>query len=301
MAVAALDKDGSRANYSAIGKAISISAPGGYYHGILGVSNRGTQGPEDSILSNRTGTSFASPLVASAAALIKSVNGSLNGQDIRNILEGTAQNFIAATGRQCVEGKGMNVCDCTRGLCGAGMLDAHAAVLAAKGSKPIANAAIGTRQSTSGLLLNALASNVAQNRKIASYRWEQVSGAPVMEVASADPEVALNMPQSSSDLIFKLTISDTAGETHSSWATLRTSNDPNYLRSPSPAVNPQGSGMSSAPSTGSGGTDSGNTDQSQGTRGSTATGAGSGGGGHLSTMALTGLLLLMRAWRRWRT
>jgi serine protease len=104
MSVGAVDRDGTRAFYSAIGPTVDISAPGGYYNGLLGVGNSGDQGPESPRTVSKTGTSFASPLVAAAAALVKAANPALSGEQIEAILISTAQPFMITTGQKCVAG-----------------------------------------------------------------------------------------------------------------------------------------------------------------------------------------------------
>lgn len=76
LAISATTSGDERAGWSNYGNWIDLSAPGEY---ILTTSNGGGYG-------SRSGTSFASPLVAGVAALIFSANPSLTNQEVVNIL-----------------------------------------------------------------------------------------------------------------------------------------------------------------------------------------------------------------------
>lgn len=291
VSVGAVDRDGTRAFYSAIGSTVDIAAPGGYYNGLLGVGNSGNQGPESPRMVSKTGTSFASPLVAAAAALVKAANPSLTGEQIENILLTTVQPFTLTTGQKCVPGQGKAVCDCSVGVCGTGMLDAHAAVRAARGTRPLANASVGlSSKDISKISVSALDSTPTQGRTIASYRWEQIAGTSLLKVASSEPELNLDKPSTSSDLVFRLTVTDSVGEAHTSMAAFRVSQSDDYSKRPAAAMQTISTGdeestpIGQAPSS---------------TGGSTAAAAvsqpisGGGGGGALSLMGLLCLAALL--------
>ncbi|MDH4395977.1 MAG: S8 family serine peptidase [Limnobacter sp.] len=299
MSVGAVDRDGSRAFYSAIGPTIDISAPGGYFNGLLGVGNSGDQGPESPRTVSKTGTSFASPLVAAAAALVKAANPSLTGDQIEAILLSTVQPFLNTSGQKCVPGQGKAVCDCSVGVCGAGMLDAHAAVRAARGTKPLANASVGLNsKDSSKISVSALDSTTTQGRTIASYRWEQMAGTPLLKVASAEAVLNLDRPATSSDLVFRLTVTDSVGETHSSVAAFRVSQSDDYSKRPAAAMQTISSAggeesapVGQAPSASAGGVTAAAVSQPS---------SSGGGGGALGLMGLFGLAALLSVTRRAR-
>lgn len=299
LSVGAVDRDGTRAFYSAIGSSVDIAAPGGYYNGLLGVGNSGDQGPESPRTVSKTGTSFASPLVAAAAALVKAANPALNAQQIETILMSTVQPFMTVTGQKCVPGQGKAVCDCTVGVCGAGMLDAYAAVRAARGSKPLANASVGLNaRDNSKLNLSAVESSTIQGRTIASYRWEQISGEPLLKVASAEPELNLEKPSTSSDLVFKLTVTDSVGESHSSMTAFRVSQSEEYSKRPVTALQMlSGGGEESAPIGQTPGMSAGAGAASSAAAVSQPS-TGGGGGGALGLVGLFALALLSSVFRR---
>lgn len=141
---------GSKVGYSNIGPEVALAAPAGNCVNLdgtclypllttvnLGNRQPGANGYSDG--SNYTvGTSFASPLVAATAALMLSVDPTLTPAKIREILQGTARPF--PTSRPMEPGEDpvpacrapddidQLECFCTSTTCGAGMLDAAAAV-----------------------------------------------------------------------------------------------------------------------------------------------------------------------------
>ncbi len=121
ISVSATDYGDDLASYSNYGSTIDIAAPGGDFEDLNG------DGYDDGVLQNTfvgsdvgyyffMGTSMASPHVAGVAALVKSIDPTLTNAGIRNILETTAEDIGSAT------------------YFGNGLVDAHAAALAAGGT-----------------------------------------------------------------------------------------------------------------------------------------------------------------------
>lgn len=128
--VAATDRLGARASYTNFGPIVDISAPGGdtdYGGGsILSTGDGGTTIPRhDNIYAQNEGTSMAVPHVSGVLSLMFSVNPTLSPYSAEQILKSTARVFPAGT-----------AWDCTVSDCGAGVVDAAAAVNAAKSSAP---------------------------------------------------------------------------------------------------------------------------------------------------------------------
>jgi len=162
IAVAALRHVGAKVGFSDLGPEIAISAPGGNcinvtpgsacLYPILTTSNAGTTTPGDHIYTDSfrrsLGTSFSSPLVAGTVALMLSAQPTLTPAQVRVVLQATARPFPTTGGDngdgttvlQCTapqfDAVGEPVdqlqCYCTIDTCGAGMLDAGAAVVGAK-------------------------------------------------------------------------------------------------------------------------------------------------------------------------
>lgn len=123
--VAAIDREGNRSWYSNFGKKIDIAAPGGetlnLANGILSTSNSGTTSPNLDNYEYYQGTSMATPHVAGVLALIYAANDKLTAAQANQIILNTVRTFPTGT--------------CNTSLCGAGLLDAGAAVLKAEQSK----------------------------------------------------------------------------------------------------------------------------------------------------------------------
>lgn len=113
IAVAATTSAGARASFSNYGTGIDISAPG---QSILSTLNSGTTTPGSASYASYNGTSMAAPHVAGVVALMQSVAPSpLSPTQVESIIKSTARPLPGA---------------CSGG-CGAGIIDADAAVTAA--------------------------------------------------------------------------------------------------------------------------------------------------------------------------
>lgn len=125
ISVAANDYSGNRSWFSNYGSLIDITAPGGSAdgtagHDILSTVNLGTFSVGSEGYTTMAGTSMATPHVAGVAALVKSVDPSLTPAAIEQVIKNSARAFTNT--------------DCTTSNCGAGFLDAGAAVALAGNS-----------------------------------------------------------------------------------------------------------------------------------------------------------------------
>lgn len=127
IAVAATDRDGGSARYSNFGGTVDVSAPGGELsgplfgiptpeNGVLSTLNTGTAMPELDTYDYYQGTSMAAPHVAGVAALLYSIDPDLSPDEVEALIIGTARAFPDAEAQ------------CNTQDCGAGILDASAAV-----------------------------------------------------------------------------------------------------------------------------------------------------------------------------
>ena len=169
IAVGGLRHLGTKVGFSDLGPEIAISAPGGNcvnidvtqpcLYPIMTTSNSGSTVPlasiyTDSFEAPSLGTSFAAPLVAGTAALMLSVKPSSTPAEVRSVLQSTARSFPTGGGsadtKACTAPTGVDQleCYCTTSTCGAGMLNAHAAVaMSASGvsAQDLNNALIGVQ------------------------------------------------------------------------------------------------------------------------------------------------------------
>jgi len=119
IAVAATSKTGGKASYSNFGTNVTVAAPGGDSGAALvSTLNAGTTTPGADSYAAYMGTSMATPVVSGVAALMLSVNPALTPDQITSLLKSTARAFPAP---------------CTG--CGAGIVNAKAAVTAALAAK----------------------------------------------------------------------------------------------------------------------------------------------------------------------
>lgn len=141
IAVTAHANDGENASFANVGPQVAISAPGGGCGNskvivsnnvatgcatpqsfIRTLSNAGTAGPTTYNIVSSQGTSFSAPMVSGVVALMLAVNPALTPAQVTAVLKNTARPHPAGT--YCT--LGANV-----GKCGAGLLDADAALAAA--------------------------------------------------------------------------------------------------------------------------------------------------------------------------
>jgi serine protease len=145
VAVAATNRKGGRAYYSNFGSVIDVAAPGGdgcqpnsnsaptslsdcdggiwnEANMIQSTYNTGTSNPGSDTIGALQGTSMASPHVAGLAALMYAVKPTTNPAEVESVLKSTARSFPNVSYHQC-----------TTSNCGAGIVDAAAAVAAMDG------------------------------------------------------------------------------------------------------------------------------------------------------------------------
>lgn len=131
--VGATDLSAKRTSYSNYGSLLSLMAPGGDPRqayggqsaggGVLGLSKNDANGQFGYLFG--AGTSFSAPQVAGAAALMRGVNPDLSADEVRDILKSTARPLSAG---DCGRSSGSD--------CGAGLLDAAAALAEAPSPSP---------------------------------------------------------------------------------------------------------------------------------------------------------------------
>jgi len=195
LAVAALRAPGDKVGFSDLGPEIAISAPGGNcvntglgqpcLYPIMTTANAGSTVPiagaagaiYTDAFNASLGTSFSAPLVSGTVGLMLSVKSTLTPAEIKAKLQASAQAFPKTGGTagipQCADpatAGSQDECYCTTAVCGAGMLDAHAAVLAAQGVTP--RISVTTPTPTAGQTVALTSNSVASSGvTIAAYQW----------------------------------------------------------------------------------------------------------------------------------
>src|SRR5262249_31854041 len=154
--VAGLRHIGTKTGFSSLGPEVTIAAPGGNcvntgdtdpcLYPILAASNTGTKGPVASTYTDSfhpsLGTSFSAPLVAGTVALMLSQRPTLTPAQVTSLLKTTARAFPTSGSSGSVlqchapTSTAQDECYCTTTTCGAGMLDAAAAVASVRAVVP---------------------------------------------------------------------------------------------------------------------------------------------------------------------
>jgi serine protease len=238
IAVSGLRHVGSKVGYADIGPEITVSAPGGNcvndtgacLYPILTASNTGFNGPLTNDYYTETGTSFSAPLVAGTVALMLSVDPTLTPLQVKLILQGTARAF-PTTGATSTTGAVLECtapqydgannpidqdqCYCSTGTCGAGMLDAGAAVantnIGGIGRGLQARIDLGTRRPLAGQALALIGGNsIIQAGGSMRYQWSVVDtgGNVVTQIDNATLATASVTPRAPGRFKLRLTVTD---------------------------------------------------------------------------------------------
>lgn len=226
--VTGLRHTGTKVGFADVGPEVSIAAPGGNcvslsgacQYPILTTTNAGTQGPAAAAYTDgyniSVGTSFSAPLVAGASALVASANSTLSTAQVRRVLRSTARPFpttgagagvaacAAPTGSDQLE------CYCTTSTCGAGMLDAAAAALAAQTGQAYIDVSPRAPMAGQPVTLAPTDSFAAAGQTIAAYQWTLVDGGGIVGSLPTGSTIAVT-PSGAGRFTVRLTVTDSAG------------------------------------------------------------------------------------------
>jgi serine protease len=253
--VAGLRHVGTKVGFSDVGPELSIAAPGGNcvaptgacLYPILTTINAGTTTPSSSAytssLDPSVGTSFSSPQVAAAAALMLSVQPSLTPAGVRAGLQATARAFpnsgVAGDPNpiepcHAPDTREQLQCYCTTSTCGAGMLDAGAAVRAAIGIRVVIGVSPGAPVAGQTLALSGAGSTVAPGRSIAGWQWSLVDAGSTESVfvGGTDSADATLQPAAGGTVSVRLVVTDDRGVAVVAQQSISVSSPP-----PAPAAN----------------------------------------------------------------
>lgn len=248
IAVAGVRHAGTKVDYSDLGSKIAIAAPAGNcvnatgtcLYPILTTSNSGTTTPiaptytsggDDASL----GTSFSAPMVSGTAALMFSANSTLTPTQVLTALRSSARAF-PSTG----SGAGVSACNaptsltdtstaqfkecyCTTSTCGAGLLDAGAAVNAVVAVTAKITASSGSVATGGSVTLDGSQSSPSTNRSIATYLWTITSGDTLASFSSAtNAPTATLQATGVGSVVVSLTVIDSAGQQGTTSTTITT-------------------------------------------------------------------------------
>ncbi len=245
--VAGVRHAGTKVGYSDLGAAIAIAAPAGNcvnasgtcLYPLLTTSNSGTTTPVSNANGGSIytgggsdaslGTSFSSPLVAGTVGLMMSVNPTLTPSQVLLALRSTARAFPSSGA-----GAGIPTCTaptataqntecyCTTSTCGAGLTDTGSAVDAV--ARPAANVSASADTVTAGTSVTFDGTGSwsgGRGATLASYRWTIVSSsANVAFVGSSTAPTMTLSTAGSGGAIVALTVTDTAGQSATTNASL---------------------------------------------------------------------------------
>lgn len=244
VSVGAIRHIGTKVGFSNVGPGVTISAPGGNcvntgppcLFSIDTATDTGTTSPVGPAFTDQfnfnVGTSFSSPIVAGAVALMHSVNARLPTSSLTARLRESARPFPTTSNSPAsaacplpvpvchvpVDDFDIQICECicTTQTCGAGMLDAAGAVAAAL--RPAVSIQLpATVTAGQNVALNASASAAACNRTLSTFAWT----GPVT-ITGADQSTATVQAPVSGEFTVRLTITDNQGATDFADVTVRT-------------------------------------------------------------------------------
>jgi len=230
---------GSKVGFSSIGPEVSIAAPGGNCVNLSGAclypmfstTNSGTTTPVvgDASYTNNgasVGTSFSTPVVAGTVALMLSVRPSMTPAEVLSALRSTARPFVSSGGTagipQCTAptATAQDECYCTTSTCGAGMLDAGAALAAARAANGAAlqiSSNPAAPVAGQALSLSVSGSTLGSGRSIASAAWSLSAGGGIVSGFSsgASTQTVTLTPSGAGSFSVSVQLIDDLGTVHS--------------------------------------------------------------------------------------
>lgn len=207
LSVGASSASGDLASYSGANSSVALLAPGGGNCSsqtaacdstpLYAASNNGTTSVGANSYATFSGTSASAPLVSAAAALILSVRPELTAAQVATLLTSTTRSFPLDS--RCAS-------PAYASRCGAGLLDAGAAVAQALGQSAVAQV---TTTSPPLLVRRGATMQVTASGYAASdytWSWQQISGPAVTGMQSTTSATAsFRAPSTSGPVVLRVT------------------------------------------------------------------------------------------------
>ena len=212
IAVTGHTKQGDNADYANIGAGTVISGPGGGFGStipgdgalVFSTMNAGTTVPGADSYKGYQGTSMATPHVAGVAALLAGLQPTITPDSLSSILISSARAHPAGT--YCA----------TRTDCGAGLLDAKAAIDRLNSTEPtVSTLANQPGVQPTGSTVSFTAAAFAKNGgdPVFTYKWTQISGPAVTLLNSSSATTSFVAPAVGSSYSFEVKATDGAAKT----------------------------------------------------------------------------------------
>ncbi len=245
IAVVSVQRDGAKADYSSFGPGVALAAPGGSgWQGdvlteITSLDNSGLTHPVADTIGFKQGSSFAAPQAVGVASLMLAVNPALTPAQLIERMKAATRPHVDPGVSICSASK-PGACRCTSDTCGAGLLDADRSVQLASG--PVALIDTLSEVLPGALItLDASRSAAVPASSIASILWSQLDGPELTLSALNGPVVTAQLPAVEAAYRFRLTVTDSRGETGQSEFTVQASRGESMA-----AVSAQGGGGGSS-------------------------------------------------------
>jgi serine protease len=238
--VAGVRHSGTKVGFSSLGPELTIAAPAGNcvnttgacLYPILTTTNTGSTTPVASTYTDSgnpsLGTSFSTPLVAGTLGLMFSANPSLTPAQAISALKSTARAFPstgAGTGVAACKAPSATAqsaeCYCTKTTCGAGLLDAGAAVTAVAQVVARIDAGSASTAVGSSVTLDGSGSSAPVGHAITGYQWTLTAGSDIASFTSAtNAATATVATTAAGSFTVSLTVTDDAAAQGSSTASV---------------------------------------------------------------------------------
>ncbi|WP_396267258.1 S8 family serine peptidase [Ideonella sp.] len=263
VSVAGVRHAGTKVGYSNLGPEVTLGAPAGNcgqdtgpcLYSLITTTDTGATSPSVPSYSNGSnysvGTSFAAPLVSATVSLMQAIKPDATPAQIIAALRSSARAFpssgAGAGVSACQAPSGVaqeSECYCTSTTCGAGMLNAAAAVAAMSGAAPTSSFSYSPASLTVGVnvALNGQSSTAAAGRTLTAYQWAITAGGTLANFSGATNAVTATLsPVASGAVTVQLTVTDDLGTTHVSSQTLNIAAAPG----PQPVLESSGGGSTS--------------------------------------------------------